>query len=969
MAAGDSGVIIISGIVSKTVEQIGDYSGPSAGQAILNQAAIIADIAEVDTNPNNNESAALFHTPHRIYKMNLGEEERSATHALAVPLQSNIALHSTGAISATVNPQRTFLVYGMSSGYYTFTIPAITCDAECPSTSNPQILQTAIERPFQPGEKLWATVTADMLATQSLPHIPHVWQFTAHAPYGTGNFNATAQLTPSSESTNNPLTTQQSAVGDLDNDGDLDIVLANRNQPQQIWLNDGSGHFIQAGQLDAIIQSWAIALGDLDADGDLDIFMTGKNPNGLGQANHIWLNDGKAEFQDSGQRLGISNSRNVVLGDLNGDGLLDAVVANTDGQPNTVWFNSQAANFRASNQQLGNTYTNDVAIGDLDNDGDLDIFFANGRDLTRDLSAEAFEEDEESNTIWLNDGVGNFSHQPSSFDLQPSDSQSVDLGDVDGDGDLDALVTNANKEGNRLWLNDGMGNFSLQPSAFTLQPSDSRDGTLGDLDGDGDLDALIINYNQANRVWFNDGTGNFIQDGQQVGFFPSLGVTLGDLNGDSSLDALITTDGEENHLWYNAATADLMLTQHVYPSIVAPGDTVTYTIHFTNLGPGIANNVAIESQLPPSFIDLEYDSDIPLIVNDNSTYVWQLGALSAMTTGTLQISGRVDPVVQISTVLTNLASIHGTPEAILDNNQVETALKVGITSVQFTDSVYEIHENQEMALLHVELEKPNPFIDVEIAYEIIGGTAQLNSDYHLPITNTQPLTPNGQLPITNYQLPTIIIPSGETEGTIQIPIIDDAHDELEETLLIQLSQPNGAFLGAQANTTLTILDDDPEPLVTIQDVTVNEIERIALFQIQLSAPSELPISVAYRTLDQSATTTNDYIATSGAINIPPGITHHNLIITLLPDTLHEHDEQFFVTLSNPSNATLSKNRVTATIVDDDPIPTLQAGDITVDESAGMAILDIQLSQASGLDTHVDVIISPQQPATNNQQPT
>jgi len=84
---------------------------------------------------------------------------------------------------------------------------------------------------------------------------------------------------------------------------------------------------------------------------------------------------GSGVFTDSGQRLGNADSLDVVLGDVDGDGDIDAVVANSD-QANQVWRNDGTGVFTDSGQRLGSSNTYAVALGDLDGDGDLDAFFA-----------------------------------------------------------------------------------------------------------------------------------------------------------------------------------------------------------------------------------------------------------------------------------------------------------------------------------------------------------------------------------------------------------------------------------------------------------------------------------------------------------------------------------------------------------------------------------------------------------------
>ena len=104
----------------------------------------------------------------------------------------------------------------------------------------------------------------------------------------------------------------------------------------------------------------------------------------------------------------------------------------------------------------------------------------------------------------------------------------VALGDVDGDGDLDAVVGNNNDRTNAVWINDGNGTFINSGQALGNSPS--RSVALGDLDGDGDLDAMVANTG-ANIVWINDGAGNFTDSGQRLGRKSvSLSVALGDLD-------------------------------------------------------------------------------------------------------------------------------------------------------------------------------------------------------------------------------------------------------------------------------------------------------------------------------------------------------------------------------------------------------------------------------------------------------
>ena len=297
-----------------------------------------------------------------------------------------------------------------------------------------------------------------------------------------------------------------------------------------VWLNDGTGVFNDSYQSLGSAQSEAVALGDLDGDGDLDAFVV----NGYGaQANKVWLNDGAGIFSDSGQNLGGSDSKAVALGDVDGDGDLDAFVGNWN-SGNRVWLNNGTGVFSDSGQSLGGSADSwAVALGDVDGDDDLDAFVGNW---------------DEANKVWLNDGTGIFSDSGQS--LGSSHTYAVALGDLDGDGDLDAFVGNTDGQANEVWLNDGMGVFS--DSGQTLGGTQTEAVALGDVDNDGDLDAFVGNWwGQANKVWLNDGMGVFNDSGQSLGSSDSYAVALGDVDGDGDLDAFVGNWNEANKVWLN----------------------------------------------------------------------------------------------------------------------------------------------------------------------------------------------------------------------------------------------------------------------------------------------------------------------------------------------------------------------------------------------------------------------------------
>jgi hypothetical protein len=137
-------------------------------------------------------------------------------------------------------------------------------------------------------------------------------------------------------------------LGDVDADGDLDVMIASWgaagavNPPDLVWLNDGTAHFHEGYA--PLSGSPKFVLGDLDGDGVLDAVAGQHVPysSEKGDPSRLLLNDGAGHFSLSGQ-LGGSNFQNVALGDLDGDGDLDAVVAQwdwTQKPPVQVWLQS-----------------------------------------------------------------------------------------------------------------------------------------------------------------------------------------------------------------------------------------------------------------------------------------------------------------------------------------------------------------------------------------------------------------------------------------------------------------------------------------------------------------------------------------------------------------------------------------------------------------------------------------------------
>jgi len=161
--------------------------------------------------------------------------------------------------------------------------------------------------------------------------------------------------------------------------------------------------------------------------------------------------------------------------------------------------------------------------------------------------------------VFVSSSLGEAFFTDSGQSLGSSWSVGVALGDVDGDGDLDAFVANYIGQANKVWLNNGSGTFT--DSGQSLGSSDSFGVALGDVDGDGDLDAFVANYNQPNKVWLNNGSGTFTDSGQSLGSSYSWAVALGDVDGDGDLDAFVANDSQANKVYDNVKVCRCDLNQ------------------------------------------------------------------------------------------------------------------------------------------------------------------------------------------------------------------------------------------------------------------------------------------------------------------------------------------------------------------------------------------------------------------------
>jgi len=316
----------------------------------------------------------------------------------------------------------------------------------------------------------------------------------------------------------NVRSSSSSSWGDFDNDGDADVYVANAVEHSMpdifFYLNNGDGTFtkVTGGAIidssgNSISTSWA----DYDNDGDLDVFVANHPtfPPSAAGANYLFRNENGEFTRLVNSEIGLDEEggENASWADYDNDGDPDLFVPRYM-QYNALFENNVSEGLGFTKVRAGiivsegnDVYSIGSSWGDYDNDGDLDLFVANAT---------------ANNYLYENNGNGNFT-KVTDQDIVTDGGECAGSawGDYDNDGDLDIFLTRGGyftPEANLLYENDGFGNFiRVTEGAIATDLNSSLGAAWGDYDCDGDLDLFVtnvLNLNENNALYRNNGNSN-----------------------------------------------------------------------------------------------------------------------------------------------------------------------------------------------------------------------------------------------------------------------------------------------------------------------------------------------------------------------------------------------------------------------------------------------------------------------------
>ena len=314
---------------------------------------------------------------------------------------------------------------------------------------------------------------------------------------------------------------QKIRVGDLDGDGDVDVVSGNRSTSRvssvSVLLNQGDSQYAAATGFDAGMGLADFVLDDLNGDGSLDVAVANVTDVSVLLGGGDGTFGGATPFSPDD-----SSARAIVTGDVTGDGIVDMITANADTSTCSVLPGVGDGAFGEAQKYGTGELPEAIVAVDLDGDGDLDVASAN-----RNAA---------SVSVLLNDGSGVFAAAEATANGAPRPSLLL-AGDFDQDGDADLVTATTNDVS--VFSNVGAARFG-SPVSFGFVNAVSA-VAAADADRDGDQD-LFVTFKDAEKIALIRSTGGAVLRGfveSHGDIPPASSVAAADLDDDGDIDLAV----------------------------------------------------------------------------------------------------------------------------------------------------------------------------------------------------------------------------------------------------------------------------------------------------------------------------------------------------------------------------------------------------------------------------------------------
>ena len=360
------------------------------------------------------------------------------------------------------------------------------------------------------------------------------------------------------------------AAGDFNLDGKADLVTANSTANTiSVLLGNGDGTFGANTDYAVGTQPMAVVVADFNNDGKPDIAVANQNSNTVS----ILLGNGNGTFQPAFSVAAGTVPSSLAVADINSDGKPDLVVLSATTEDFTFLLGIGDGTFQPAVPFTGDR-ASIFAIGDFNNDGKADI-----------VGSFAGVE------VELGNGDGTFQ----SMLYTNVSAFSLAVGDLNADGKADLVV--GGPDGVGVLLGNGDGTFQAPVQYIGNEPASVL---LADVNGDGKLDVVAVNYVNTFTVYLGNGDGTLQAPSSYAAGNSPQAAVAGDFNGDGRTDLAVVNSGSTG---LEVLLGSLAPVFSVTSSTMGPfafGQTGAFTLSLTNNGPGVTNGtVTVADTLPP----------------------------------------------------------------------------------------------------------------------------------------------------------------------------------------------------------------------------------------------------------------------------------------------------------------------------------------------------------------------------------